>query len=114
MTSLRADDLDAWAFLVELIRVSKTTQGLTGQHVAPMAVPSAHLMGELKARGREMYRLYYGEPDQHDDLVVGLAVKMKRTFSNPRATTQAQDRDIRISRDIFVTWLNTEGMTSGA
>jgi hypothetical protein len=96
MAELRASDVDAWAFLQGLVEKSKLDTGLTGHHVSPMAVPSAHLMGELKARGRDMYRLYYGEPDQQDNLAVGLSIKIKRTFDSPRATRQAQDRDIRV------------------
>ncbi|MEZ0357329.1 hypothetical protein [Mycobacterium sp. SA01] len=74
-------------------------------------------MGELKARGgdgRSMYRLYYGEPDQQDDLAVGLCVLLKRTFPNSFSTTEAQNADIRSARDLFMGWLKEYGMTSGS
>jgi hypothetical protein len=96
--------------------MSKGPEGLAGHHVSPLRVPSQHLMGELKARaadGRQMYRMYYGEPDQRDNLAVGLCVAIKRTFLRAFATSTSQNRDVRTARDHFMRWLRDNGMTSG-
>ncbi|MCV7219851.1 hypothetical protein [Mycolicibacterium elephantis] len=118
LSNLRVDDLDAWSFLSELIDMSKDPGGLLiGHHKSPLRVPSQHVMGELKSRGadgRQMYRMYYGEPDQQDNLAAGVSVTGKRTFSLRFATSRAQDSDIRKARDRFMKWLKARGMTSGA
>ena len=81
LTQLRSEDVDAWSFFAELVDMSKSPQGLLiGHHRSPLRVTSRHVLGELKSRasdGRQMYRLYYGEPDQRDNLVVGLTVAFR-------------------------------------
>jgi hypothetical protein len=70
MDKLRSADMDAWAML-HACASRAAAKGLPNHHVAPMRANSDR-MGELKATGADMYRLYYGEPNQQDDLVVGL------------------------------------------
>lgn len=115
MDRLRTNDPDAWAFLRALVARSRGVQGLGEHHVSPMRVPSKHRMGELKARGKdgEMHRLYYGEPDQQENLVVALCLRVKRGFLRNVATTRGQDHQVRQARDIFMKWLRVNGMTSG-
>ena len=112
---MRSEDLDAWSFLDALVNMSKAPEGLAEHHRSPLHIPSQHVMGELKARaadGRQMYRMYYGEPDQRANLAVGLSVAFKRTFKQAFTTSMAQDRDIRTARDRFMRWLRSNRMTS--
>ena len=86
-------------------------QGLEDNHVAPMR-SSTHKMGEIKATGTRIYRLYYGEPTEQVDLVVGLCVREKRRLRTERLINMGQDKDIKVARNIFVTWLKANGMTA--
>jgi hypothetical protein len=114
LTQLRTADLDVWTVFNELIKQSKG-RGLRGFHSYPMRkLRSNHRIGELKATGDggEQYRLYYGEPDEPDDVAVALHVALKRIFPGQRSITWGQDRAIRTARDRFMRWLKVNRSTS--
>lgn len=113
MDQLRTEDVDAWAKLNRLVKKAESPDGLNENHVAPMRRALRHALGEIKTTGHKKWRLYYGEPDQDERLVVGLCLRAKQTsFKSQGAVTTAQNKDIRDAVSIFVRWLEANGMTS--
>lgn len=112
LTELRRLDTDAFVYFQRLIAASEA-EGIEGHHNFPLRRTQGYAMGELKAAGaknneRCEYRLYYGQPEQPVNRVVGLKLAEKVIHGTAQATTRGQDSDIGSAANAFRAWLKEQ------